>query len=128
MMFPPKAYEALDLYVSPVPEVAVIGDPEGEDTRALVAEVTTKRFLLNHVLAVAAPTTTSHGRRCRCSEIASPTMARPSPTCASGSCAGSPSANRRSWQPSLPAERRKRPSRHSADCSAGLPPPTLRSL
>jgi uncharacterized protein YyaL (SSP411 family) len=41
--------------VSRVPEVAVIGDPEGEDTRALVAEVTTKRFLPNHVLAVAAP-------------------------------------------------------------------------
>ena len=41
--------------MSRVPEVAVIGDPEGEDTRALVAEVTTKRFLPNHVLAVAAP-------------------------------------------------------------------------
>jgi hypothetical protein len=33
----------------------VIGDPQGDDTRALVAEVTTKRFLPNHVLAVAAP-------------------------------------------------------------------------
>jgi uncharacterized protein YyaL (SSP411 family) len=50
-----QALSALDLYVSRVPEVAVIGDPEGEDTRALVAEVTTKRFLPNHVLAVAAP-------------------------------------------------------------------------
>ena len=49
------ALSALDLYVSRVPEVAVIGDPESEDTRALVAEVTTKRFLPNHVLAVAAP-------------------------------------------------------------------------
>jgi hypothetical protein len=50
-----QALSALDLYLSRVPEVAVIGDPEGEDTRALVAEVTTKRFLPNHVLAVAAP-------------------------------------------------------------------------
>jgi uncharacterized protein YyaL (SSP411 family) len=50
-----QALSALDLYVSPVPEVAVIGDPQGDDTRALVAEVTTKRFLPNHVLAVAAP-------------------------------------------------------------------------
>jgi uncharacterized protein len=50
-----QALSGLDLYVSPVPEVAVIGDPHGEDTRALVAEVTTKRFLPNHVLAVAAP-------------------------------------------------------------------------
>ena len=50
-----QALSALDLYVSRVPEVAVIGDPKGEDTRALVAEVTTKRFLPNHVLAVAGP-------------------------------------------------------------------------
>jgi hypothetical protein len=50
-----QALSALDLYVSPVPEVAVIGDLQGDDTRALVAEVTTKRFLPNHVLAVAAP-------------------------------------------------------------------------
>ncbi len=50
-----QALSALDLYVSPVPEVAVIGDPQSDDTRALVAEVTTKRFLPNHVLAVAAP-------------------------------------------------------------------------
>jgi uncharacterized protein YyaL (SSP411 family) len=49
-----QALSALDLYVSRVPEVAVIGDPNGEDTRALAAEVTTKRFLPNHVLAVAA--------------------------------------------------------------------------
>jgi len=48
------ALSALDLYVSRVPEVAVVGDPNGEDTRALAAEVTTNRFLPNHVLAVAA--------------------------------------------------------------------------
>jgi len=48
------ALSALNLYVSRVPEVAVVGDPNDEDTRALVAEVTTKRFLPNHVLAVAA--------------------------------------------------------------------------
>jgi hypothetical protein len=46
---------ALDLYLGPVREVAVVGDPDGEDTRALVAEVTTERFLPNHVLAVADP-------------------------------------------------------------------------
>ncbi len=44
---------ALDLYLSPVREVAIVGHPEEEDTRALVAEVTEKRFLPNHVLAVA---------------------------------------------------------------------------
>jgi uncharacterized protein YyaL (SSP411 family) len=49
-----QALSALDLYVARVPEVGVIGDPAGADTRALVAEVTTKRFLPNHVLAVAA--------------------------------------------------------------------------
>jgi uncharacterized protein len=44
---------ALDAYLSPVKEVAVIGDPAGESTRALAAEVTTRRFSPNHVLAVA---------------------------------------------------------------------------
>jgi uncharacterized protein len=33
----------------------VIGDPGASETRELVAEVTTKRFLPNHVLAVSAP-------------------------------------------------------------------------
>jgi uncharacterized protein len=46
---------ALDAYLSPVKEVAVVGDPAGESTRALVAEVTTRRFSPNHVLAVASP-------------------------------------------------------------------------
>ncbi len=46
---------ALDLSLSPVREVAIVGDPEAEDTRSLVAEITAKRFLPNHVLAVAAP-------------------------------------------------------------------------
>ena len=46
---------ALDAYVSPVKEVAVIGDPAAGPTRALAAEVTTRRFAPNHVLAVAAP-------------------------------------------------------------------------
>jgi uncharacterized protein YyaL (SSP411 family) len=36
-------------------EVAIVGDPASEATRALVAEVTTQRFLPNHVLAVAGP-------------------------------------------------------------------------
>ena len=46
---------ALDAYLSPVKEVAVVGDPAAEPTRALAAEVTTRRFAPNHVLAVAGP-------------------------------------------------------------------------
>ena len=46
---------ALDAHLSAVKEVAIVGDPEAEDTRALVAEITTERFLPNHVLAVASP-------------------------------------------------------------------------
>ena len=44
---------ALDLYLDRVREVAIVGDPDSAQTRALAAEVTTKRFLPNHVLAVA---------------------------------------------------------------------------
>jgi uncharacterized protein len=46
---------ALDAYLSPVKEVALVGDPAAEPTRALAAEVTTRRFAPNHVLAVADP-------------------------------------------------------------------------
>jgi uncharacterized protein YyaL (SSP411 family) len=46
---------AFDLYLGPVREVAIAGDPAEEATRALVEEVTIRRFLPNHVLAVAAP-------------------------------------------------------------------------
>ena len=49
------ALGALDAYLSAVKEVAILGDPEADDTRALVAEITTERFLPNHVLAVASP-------------------------------------------------------------------------
>jgi uncharacterized protein YyaL (SSP411 family) len=45
---------ALDLYLSNAKEVAIVGDPASAETKALVAEVTSKRFLPNHVLAVAA--------------------------------------------------------------------------
>jgi uncharacterized protein YyaL (SSP411 family) len=48
------ALGALDLNLSAVKEVAIVGDPDDEATRALVAEVTTERYLPNHVLAVAA--------------------------------------------------------------------------
>jgi hypothetical protein len=44
---------ALDLYLDRVREVAVVGAPGSEATRALVAEVTSRRFLPNHILAVA---------------------------------------------------------------------------
>ena len=46
---------ALDAHLSPVKEVAIVGDPETEETRALIAEVLTRRFLPNHVLAVSPP-------------------------------------------------------------------------
>ena len=49
------ALGALDAYLSTVKEVAIVGDPGSEETAALVEEVTTKRYLPNHVLAVAAP-------------------------------------------------------------------------
>ncbi len=50
-----QALSALDLYLSGAREVAVVGDPSTRATRALVDEVTVKRFVPNHVLAVAAP-------------------------------------------------------------------------
>ncbi len=46
---------ALDLYVGPSREVAIIGDPKDERTRALVDEVVRTRFLPNAVLAVGDP-------------------------------------------------------------------------
>jgi hypothetical protein len=49
------ALSALDLYLSGAREVAIVGDPADPATRELVAEVTVRRFLPNHVLAVAAP-------------------------------------------------------------------------
>jgi uncharacterized protein len=50
-----RALCALDLYVSPVSEVAIVGEPAADATRALADEVTVERFLPNHVLALAAP-------------------------------------------------------------------------
>jgi uncharacterized protein YyaL (SSP411 family) len=50
-----RALCALELYLGPVREVAIVGDPAADATRALVAEVTERRFLPNHVLAVGAP-------------------------------------------------------------------------
>jgi uncharacterized protein YyaL (SSP411 family) len=46
---------ALDRYVGPGHEVAIVGDPSEASTLALVDEVTVKRFLPNVVLAVASP-------------------------------------------------------------------------
>jgi uncharacterized protein YyaL (SSP411 family) len=46
---------ALDLHLGPVREVAIVGEPADERTRRLAAEVTTARFVPNHVLAVAGP-------------------------------------------------------------------------
>jgi len=46
---------ALDLYVGPAREIAIVGDAEDDATRALVREVTAERYLPNAVLAVASP-------------------------------------------------------------------------
>ncbi len=46
---------ALELYLGPVREVAIVGDPGDPGTRALVDEVLVRRYLPNHVLAVAPP-------------------------------------------------------------------------
>jgi uncharacterized protein YyaL (SSP411 family) len=50
-----QALCALDLYLGPSNEVAVIGDPVAADTRALAAEVTSRSYRPNLVLSVAAP-------------------------------------------------------------------------
>ena len=52
---------ALDLYLGPSREIAVIGDPEAEATQALLDEVTRARYLPNAVIAVAAPGTVPAG-------------------------------------------------------------------
>jgi uncharacterized protein YyaL (SSP411 family) len=46
---------ALDLYLGPAHEVAIIGDPTADATRALAAEVTDTAYRPNVVLAVAGP-------------------------------------------------------------------------
>ncbi len=46
---------ALDLYLGPSREVAIVGDPSADGTRVMVAEVRERRFLPNVVLAVGAP-------------------------------------------------------------------------
>jgi uncharacterized protein YyaL (SSP411 family) len=48
-----QALCALDLYTSSAKEIAVVGDPDGVDTRALAAEVW-RRFLPAHVFAAGA--------------------------------------------------------------------------
>jgi uncharacterized protein YyaL (SSP411 family) len=50
-----QALCALDAFLAPSREVAIVGDPSAEATHALVREVTVERFVPNHVLAVAAP-------------------------------------------------------------------------
>ncbi|MDP9302756.1 MAG: thioredoxin domain-containing protein [Actinomycetota bacterium] len=50
-----QALCALDLYLGPSYEVAIVGDPDAPDTRALVDEVVRARWRPNLVLAVASP-------------------------------------------------------------------------
>jgi uncharacterized protein len=45
---------ALDFYLNPGHEIAIVGDPAEDDTRALLAEVR-RRFLPNDVLALCRP-------------------------------------------------------------------------
>ncbi len=49
------ALSALDLYLGPSHEIAIVGDPTDPGTRALIDEVVRGRFLPNVVLAVADP-------------------------------------------------------------------------
>ncbi len=81
---------ALDLYVSRAKEVAIVGDPGSAATRALAAEVTTERFMPNHVLAVAETEDRRILRhRRRCSATGSRSRAARPRTCASASSASS---------------------------------------
>jgi uncharacterized protein YyaL (SSP411 family) len=50
-----QALCALDLYLGPSYEVAIVGDPDASDTKALVDEVVRTRWRPNLVLAVASP-------------------------------------------------------------------------
>src|SRR5947207_770136 len=50
-----QALCALDLYLGPSYEVAIVGDPQAADSRALIHEVVRARWRPNVVLAVAAP-------------------------------------------------------------------------
>jgi uncharacterized protein YyaL (SSP411 family) len=50
-----QTLSALDLYLGPSREVAIIGDPKSEETRAMVRLVNGNDFRPNLVLAVAAP-------------------------------------------------------------------------
>jgi uncharacterized protein YyaL (SSP411 family) len=49
------ALGALDLYLGPSYEIAIVGDPGAEGTQALIAEATSSRYLPNAVVALAAP-------------------------------------------------------------------------
>jgi uncharacterized protein YyaL (SSP411 family) len=53
------ALSALDLYLGPSHEVAIVGPPHAEDTRALVDAAVRERWRPNVVLAVASPTDTT---------------------------------------------------------------------
>jgi uncharacterized protein YyaL (SSP411 family) len=50
-----QALSALDLHLSSPKEVAIVGGLQDRGTRALADEVTVRRFVPNHVMAVAAP-------------------------------------------------------------------------
>jgi hypothetical protein len=51
---------ALDLYLGPSREIAIVGDPASQGTRSLQDEVLTKSFLPNVVVAIAPPGSVPH--------------------------------------------------------------------
>ncbi|HYY08277.1 MAG TPA: thioredoxin domain-containing protein [Actinomycetota bacterium] len=50
-----QALSALDLYLGPAYEIAIVGDPDESGTQTLLAEIVRERFLPNVVVAVAPP-------------------------------------------------------------------------
>ena len=81
---------ALDLYLGPSSEVAIVGEADDPGTRALVDEVVAARFLPNTVVAIAGPGDARPPRRSRSCATARRSTGDPRRTCAGASRAGSP--------------------------------------
>ena len=82
-----QALCALDLYLGPSYEVAIVGVPKASDTVALVNEVIKTSWRPNLVLAVAAPRTSTPQRPSPCSRIGHRSARMRRRTCVSGSSA-----------------------------------------
>ena len=99
----PQELCALDLYLSQVREVAIVGEPADPATRGLIGQVH-DRYLPNAVVAAAAPRTRWPSAPSGCWPTGWRSTARPPPTCAR-SRAGSRSPTPPSWPPSSPDAR-----------------------